>query len=103
MLKQLLAVVVGLGLVAVLAGGALAADEAKTETVKGVVSVVKAEDGKVTVTLKAGDVVYSVAGEKAKELEGMDKKSVEVTGTVAEKDGKKTVTVASVKAVEATK
>jgi DNA/RNA endonuclease YhcR with UshA esterase domain len=72
------------------------ADAAK-ETVKGTVSVVKAEDGKVTVTVKAGEVSYSVAGEKAKALEGMNGKAVEVTGTVADVDGKKTITVEEVK------
>ena len=92
------ALAVSLALVAV----AVAA-ETKSETVKGTVSVVKAEDGKVTVTLKAGDVVYGVAGDKAKDLEGMDKKEVEVTGKVEEKDGKKVITVETVKAVEATK
>jgi hypothetical protein len=82
----------------VLAVGAYS-EEVKSETVKGTVTVVKAEDGKVTVTLKAGDVVYGVAGDKAKDLEGMDKKEVEVTGKVAEKDGKKVMTVESVKEV----
>jgi len=89
------ALAVSLALVAV----AVAA-ETKSETLKGTVSVVKAEDGKqVTVTLKAGDVVYGIKGEKAKDLEGMDKKEVEVTGKVHEADGKKFITVESVKEV----
>jgi hypothetical protein len=96
--KKLVAAVAVLGFALVLAGGAMAAEEKKSETVKGTVSVVKADD-KVTVTLKSGDVVYGVAGDKAKELEGLDKKEVEVTGKVEEKDGKKTITVESVKEV----
>lgn len=102
MLHRLMIALSALVVGVVLAVGAYCA-EGKSETVKGTVSVVKAEDGKVTVTVKAGDVVYGVAGDKAKDLEGMDKKEVEVTGTVAEKDGKKVITVESVKAVEAAK
>jgi len=80
---------------------AVGAAEAKAETVKGTVSVAKDDAGKVTgVTLKAGDVTYTLAGDKVKDLEGLDKKVVEVTGKVEEKEGKKVLTVESFKEVK---
>jgi hypothetical protein len=101
--KRLLAVAAGLGLALALAGGTSAAEgetKAKTPYFRGTVKVVKAEDGKVTVTLtvtaKDKDaVVYNLAGDKVKDLEGMDGKVVVVIGQVEEKDGAKTITVES--------
>ena len=99
MLRKVSGVVAALVVALALSVGAYAGD--KAETVKGKVSVVKAEDGAATVTVKAGDVVYTVAGDKAKDVEGMDGKDVEVTGKVEDKDGKKTIVVESVKAAGA--
>jgi ribosomal protein S17 len=78
-----------------------AADE---KTVVGTVSSVKDDKGEVkTISLKVDDATtYAVTvddnGKKlAKELDG---KKASVTGEVAEKDGKKTITVKSFKAAE---
>jgi len=94
----------GFGVVAAMIVGVVlvvSAAEAKADTVKGTVSVAKDDAGKVTsVTLKAGDVTYTLAGDKVKEMEGLDKKVVEVTGKVEEKEGKKTLTVESFKEVK---
>jgi hypothetical protein len=102
--RKLLAVAVGLGLVLALAGGALAAEETKAETFKGMVKVVKADDGKVTsvtltVRVKKEETVYTLAGDKVKEMEALDKKYATVTGQVTEKDGVKTLTVESFKEI----
>ncbi|HOX08831.1 MAG TPA: hypothetical protein PK280_20725, partial [Planctomycetota bacterium] len=75
-------------------------EEKKTETVKGTLSVTKSEDGKkTTYALKVGDVVYTLVGKKdvVKDLAALDKKEVEVTGVVKEKDGKKILMVESFK------
>jgi Rieske Fe-S protein len=68
-------------------------------TVKGTVSVVKDDAGKITavkITTKDGDkeVVYSVTlNPEGKKLAHQDGKEVEVKGTVHEKEGAKTLTI----------
>lgn len=69
-------------------------------TVQGKVSVAKDDDGKVTVTLTAGDVKYTVVGEKAKDVEKMDGKTVKVVGVVKEEGGNKTIVVESAEEVK---
>ncbi|MCX7805434.1 MAG: hypothetical protein N3A38_09635 [Planctomycetota bacterium] len=69
-------------------------------TVQGKVSVAKSEEGKVTVTLTAGEVKYVVAGEKAKDVEKMDGKTVKVVGVVKEEGGKEVITAESVEEVK---
>jgi phage gp16-like protein len=76
----------------------LAADEALT----GKVSVTKGDDGKVTaIKLAVGEVTYNVNLEgKGMGLAELDKKVAKVTGTVAEKDGAKWITVTAFEAVK---
>ena len=78
------------------------AAEEKTVTVTGVVNITEDDDGNVTsVTLRAGDGVYSIVlDEKGMKLGvEMSGEKVEVTGTLSVQGGKKTLKVKSFKAV----
>jgi len=75
-----------------------AAAAEKDVTLKGMVKVVKAADGKVTgVTLVVEKETYKLVGKDQKALEAMDGKAVEATGIVVAKGAEKTLNVKSVK------
>ncbi len=74
----------------------------KDVTLKGVVKVVKAADGKVTgVTLVVDKETYKLVGKDQKAIEAMDGKNVEATGLVVAKGAEKTLNVKEIKEVKA--
>lgn len=87
--------VLGLASVCVLLAGIVMAEEAAAVvTVKGKVAVTKEGDAVKSITITTADATYNVTlDDNGNKLAALDGKTVEATGTVAEADGVKTITL----------
>jgi iron complex outermembrane receptor protein len=88
--------------IAILLSASTSSAAEETTTVEGTVIVQKGNAGKVTIVLaaKQGRRYVLLPEEIYTELKRFDKKSVEVTGTMATKDGNETLTVTSCREIK---